>query len=222
MHRFFARPVCLGLIAFGCGSPGDLDRSQFPDLAGTGYPDRVGVAGMGAGGTFGVAGTGNVGGSPGVGGTGPGVGGTGVGGTGVGVGGTGVGGQSGTGGQVAGAGGAGQGGTGTEPGGCPEDITVLTNRPAMEGGCAGPGCHIPGGTPPDLVSPGVETRVLEVMASAACSGRPYVGASDSVIEEKITSPDPCGEPMPLFAATRLNADDKACIIQWIDGLAAGM
>lgn len=217
MHRFFARPVCLGLIAFGCGSPGDLDRSQFPDLAGTGYPDRVGAAGSGAGGTFGGSG-GNLGGTAGVGGTAAGAGGTAaIGGTGGSLGGSGTGGQPGTGGT-----GQGQGGTGEQPGGCPEDITVLTNRPAMEGGCAGPGCHIPGGTPPDLVSPGVETRVLDVMASAACSGRPYVGATDSVIEEKLTAADPCGEPMPLFASTRLSAEDKACIIQWLDGVAAGM
>jgi hypothetical protein len=228
MHRFFARPICLGLVAFGCGSPGDLDRSQFPELEGTGYPDRVGAAGSGAGGTFGGAGSGNVGGSTGVGGTASGTGGSApLGGTGGALGGSGTGGQSGTGqggtGQGGtGQGGTGQGGTGAEPGGCPEDITELTNRPAMEGGCAGPGCHIPGGTPPDLVSPGIEARLLDVMASAACSGRPYVGATDSVIEEKLTAADPCGEPMPLFAAARLNAEDKACIIQWLDGVAAGM
>jgi hypothetical protein len=228
MHRSFARRICLGLIAFGCGSPGDLDQSQFPELENTGYPDRVGAAGSGAGGTFGGSGGNlggsNAGGTVGVGGTGVGTGGTAPSGTGGSVGASGTGGQSGVGGQSGstGQGGSGQGGTGAEPGGCPDDITVLTNRPAMEGGCAGPGCHIPQGTPPDLTSPGVEARVFNVMASAACSGRPYVGASDSVIEEKLTNPDPCGEPMPLFAAGRLSAEDKACIIQWLDEVAAGM
>jgi len=223
MHRFFAGRICLGLIAFGCGSPGDLDRSQFPELENTGYPDRVGAAGSGAGGTFGGSGGGNFGGT--TGGSGVGTGGSAPsGGTGGSLGASGTGGQPGLGGQSGstGQGGSGQGGSGAEPGGCPEDITVLTNRPAMEGGCAGPGCHIQGGTPPDLTSPGVEARVRDVMASAACSGRPYVGASDSVIEEKLTNPDPCGEPMPLFAAGRLSAEDKACILEWIDEVAAGM
>jgi len=226
MHRFFTGRICLGLIAFGCGSPGDLDQSRFPDLEDTGYPDRVGAAGSGAGGTFGGAGGSNSGGSNsggtgGAGGTGAGTGGSAPsGGTGGSLGGSGTGGQSGSGGT--GQGGTGQGGTSAQPPGCPDDITVLTNRPAMEGGCAGPGCHIPQGTPPDLVSPGVEARVLDVMASAACSGRPYIGASDSVIEEKLTSADPCGEPMPLFAAARLSAEDKACILEWLDEVAAGM
>lgn len=221
MHRFFAGRICLGLIAFGCGSPGDLDQSRFPELEDTGYPDRVGVAGSGAGGTFSGAGGSTGGSNPG--GTG---GALGTGGSAPGGGSGGSPGVSGTGGQPAsggtGQGGTGQGGTGTQPGVCPDDITVLTNRPAMEGGCAGPGCHVPQGTPPDLVSPGVEARVFNVMASAACSGRPYVGASDSVIEEKLTNPDPCGEPMPLFAAARLSAEDKACILEWLDDVAAGM
>jgi hypothetical protein len=213
MHRFFTGRICLGLIAFGCGSPGDLDRSQFPELENTGYPDRVGAAGSGAGGTFGGTGGGNAGGSGGV---------VGTGGTAPNGGSGGSPGVSGTGGQPS-SGGTGQGGTGTEPAGCPSDITVLTNRPASEGGCAGAGCHVPGGTPPDLTSPGVEARVLDVASSAACSARPYVGANDSVIEEKITNPDPsCGEPMPFFAADRLNATDKACIVEWIDGVAGGM
>lgn len=225
MHRFFTGRICLGLIAFGCGSPGDLDQSRFPELGDTGYPDRVGAAG--AGGALGGAGGINAGGSNPGGSNSGGAGGVvGNGGTAPSGGSGGSPGVSGTGGQPAsggtGQGGTGQGGAGVEPGGCPEDITVLTNRPAMEGGCAGPGCHIPQGTPPDLVSPGVEARVLDVMASAACSGRPYVGASDSVIEEKLTVADPCGEPMPLFAAARLSAADKACILEWLDELAAGM
>jgi hypothetical protein len=216
MHRFFTGRICLGLIAFGCGSPGDLDQSRFPELEDTGYPDRVGAAGSGAGGTLGAGGS-NAGGSN-PGGTGGVVG---TGGTAPSGGSGGSPGVAGTGGQPS-SGGTGQGGTGAEPGGCPDDITVLTNRPAMEGGCAGGLCHVPGGTAPDLTSPGVEARVLNVMATAACGGRPLVGADDSVIEEKITNPDPCGEPMPFFAADRLNAEDKACIVEWINELAAGM
>lgn len=228
MYRCFTRRVGLGLIAFGCGSPGDLDRSLFPELEATGYGGQSGVAGAAAGGMFGGGGSGP--GGAGVGGAG--LGGAGVGGAGLGgsapvgaaggsVGGTG----SGAGGQASG----GQGGSGTSGAGgtdavgsCPDDITVLFNRPALEGGCAGQGCHIPGGTPPDLTSPGVDARVLNIGSSDACSSRPYVGATESVIEEKITNPDPyCGEPMPFFAADRLNAEDKACILEWIDEIAAG-
>lgn len=233
MYRFFARPLCLGLIAFGCGSPGDLDRDRFPDLQDTGYPDRVGAAGASAGGTFG--GTAGTGGSPGVGGAG--VGGAGVGAGGVGgtpVAGTGGAGQSGAGQGGSGQAGAGQGGSGQAgagqsgagnmPGACPDDILVLLNRPSTMGGCAGQGCHIAGaqGTPPDLTSPGVEQRVLNVMSS--CNSRPYIGASDSFLEEKLveSSPDCGGQQMPFFAVANLSDADRACIIQWIDEVAAGM
>jgi hypothetical protein len=225
MYRLFARRICLGLIAFGCGSPGDLDRSVFPELDDTGYPDRVGAAGAGLGGAFtGTGGTSPVG-TAGVGGTGAGTGGTApIGGSGGAPGVSGTGGQAGSIGQSGSAGqvGLGQGGSGAEPGACPSDILVLLNRPAMQGGCAGDLCHVPGATPPDLTSPGVEARVLNVMASQACGGRPLVGADDSVIVEKISNPDPCGEPMPFFAEDKLSAEDEACIIEWVDGLAAGM
>lgn len=213
MYRFFARRLCLGLIAFGCGSPGDLDRDSFPNLEDTGYPDRVGVAGASAGGTFG-----GTAGSPSVGGTGGAGGQTPIAGTGGSVGQGGSTGQSGT-------GGTGQAGAGNDPGGaCPDDILVLLNRPSTMGGCSGQGCHIAGaqGTPPDLTSPGVESRLLNVMSS--CNSRPYIGPSDSFLEEKLTesSPDCGGQQMPFFAVNNLSAADRACIIQWIDEVASGM
>lgn len=234
MYRFFTRPICLGLIAFACGSPGELDESRFPELGDTGYPDRVGAAGAGTGGPLGGSGGGSTGGSStggsstggsaGLGGSGTGIGGmTPGGGTGGSQGVAGAAGQSGSAGQSGGAGQAGstgQGGTGVEPG-CPSDILVLLNRPGPMGGCAGGGCHVPGGTPPDLTSPGIEARVLNV--ASTCQNLPYVGAEGSFIEDKITgAPPTCGAPMPLFAANMLNAADEACIIQWIDDLASGM
>src|SRR5688572_22876139 len=116
--------VGLGLIALGCGSPGELDASQFPD-------DYAGEIGGGvAGAQSGIAGTG--GGAP--------VAGAGGAGVPVPVGGAGgaapVGGSGGSG-VVGGAGGGvpSQGGAGSEPGGCPPDIGVLLNRPGPEGGC---------------------------------------------------------------------------------------
>ena len=90
------------------------------------------------------------------------------------------------------------------------------------GGCAGAGCHVAGGTPPDLTSPGVEERVLNVI-SPTCNNLPYVGSPMSVIEDKITNPSPvCGAEMPLLSANRLSAEDEACILEWIDGLTGGM
>jgi hypothetical protein len=99
---------------------------------------------------------------------------------------------------------------------------VLLNRPSSEGGCAGAGCHIPQGTPPDLTSPGVEARVFNVMST--CQGRPYIGATDSFIEEKLTVSQPAcgGAQMPFFAVNNLSDEDRACIIEWIDDVAAGM
>lgn len=227
MYRCFTRRVGLGLIAFGCGSPGDLDRSLFPELEATGYGGQSGIAGAAAGGMFGGGGSGP--GGAGVGGAG--LGGAGVGGAGLGgsapvgaaggsVGGTGPG----AGGQASG----GQGGSGTSgaggteaTGSCPDDITVLLDRPGSEGGCAGAGCHVSGGTPPDLTSPGVEARVFGIVSN--CNGRPYVSADDSIIENKITATPPdCGSAMPLFNVNALNAEDKACIIEWIDELGAGL
>ncbi len=204
MYLSFKRLAGCALIGLSCGSPGELDRSQFPSPEETGYADMGGAGGapVGAGGSGSVL---PLGGS----------GGTGAGGAG-GTGSTGVGG-------VAGSAGQGAGGTGAQPSGnCPDDILVLFNRPGPQGGCAGPGCHIPNGTPPDLTSPGVETRLLNV--TSTCNQRPYIGAADSFLEEKLVgSPPACGGlPMPFGTPAALSAEDEQCIIGWIDEVAAGM
>ena len=123
-------------------------------------------------------------------------------------------------------GGAGTGGTPSQAGagstgGCPDDISVLLNRPGNQGGCAGDMCHVPGVQGPDLISPGVEARLLNV--ASTCMDRPYIGATDSYLKEKITATSPCGGtfPMPLFTPNALNATDEACIVAWIDQVGAG-
>jgi hypothetical protein len=192
MYRSPTKLVGLGLIFVACGSPGDLDASRFPPPGQTGYADDpAGVGGAAAGVTGSSGSSGSLGGSGGAGGRG-------------------VGGP------------AGQGGSGTQPGGsCPDDISDLFNRPGSEGGCEASGCHVFGGQRPDLTSPDVAARLLNVMSS--CNGRPYISASDSFLEDKLVnrSPDCGGQQMPFFMANALNAADKQCILAWIDEVAAG-
>jgi len=114
---------------------------------------------------------------------------------------------------------------------CPDDITVLFARPSAQGGCTnGGGCHEPGSAvTPDLVSPGLEARLLNVMSrcSKALNGasvqpRPYIGGDDSFLEEKISADRPgCGEPMPFFAEAALSAADEQCIVDWIAQVSEG-
>lgn len=108
---------------------------------------------------------------------------------------------------------------GAGAGGCPDDITVLFNRPAEEGGCGGGACHVPGATAPDLVSPNPETRLVGV--TSACQQRPYIGQGDSFLAEKISGAPECGLAMPFFMPQALNADDEACILAWIDEVSGG-
>jgi hypothetical protein len=212
MYRSSTKFFALVSFVFACGSPGELDEARFPAPGDTGYPEnRAGGGGMPAGsaGSSGLP----------LGGTG----GSGTGGSGTGGSGTG---GSGTGGSVAAGGSAGstgQGGT-ASTGSCPDDIAVLFNRPGSEGGCQGTGCHVPGpdGQRPDLTSPDVASRLLNVMSS--CNGRPYIGATDSFLENKLVGnpPDCGGYPMPFFMTAALSAADKQCMLEWIDEVAAGM
>ena len=211
-HRLISKFVFVVLGALACGSPEELGDG-FPPYEQTGYDDGNG------GSPTGVAGAG--GGQPqaGTGGT-PGQGGTGNPGGGSGGGSPGGAGPGGAGGGNPGGGGPGGAGGGEPPvvGGCPDDISELFARPITEGGCDGQGCHIPGptGTPPDLVSPNPAERLLNVQSS--CGGRPYVGADDSFLVEKITSSDPAcdGAAMPFFMPAALSAEDEACILAWVD------
>jgi hypothetical protein len=217
------------LFVVACGSPQGLDADQFPTqydqtASASGGSNAVGNAGTGgAGGSANLGGTSGNGGSGGSGGSGSVVGNGGSGGTGSGAGGTGSAsaGTSGTGGAQPGTGGTGGGQQPSGGGNCPDDITVLFNRPSAQGGCADAGCHTAGGFPPDLVSPNVEMRLFNV--NSTCQSRPYIGANDSFLLEKIENASPAcgGSQMPFLATQNLSAADKQCIADWIDDVGGG-
>jgi hypothetical protein len=203
------------LAAVSCGSPAELDESQFPELDATGYTD-------GTGGSVGALPSGNsaAGGASGVGGAGTSMMGRG----GAPSGGAGVANVPSGGGAPAVAGGAAGASSPPGSGGCPEDITVLFNRPIEQGGCAGGACHIPGATRPDLVSPNPEDRLLNVQSM--CNGMAYIGASasaeDSLLAAKVTTPpNGCGLAMPFFMPQALGEEDRACILAWVDEISGG-
>lgn len=241
MHSFSTSLLGLGALTFaglgaltfaGCGAPAELDESRFPGPNETGYAEATGSLSGGSGaGNVGAAGASPTAGAPGAsgstagGGAGPGGGGN------VAQGGsaplpTGGSGSVSIGGSASAgeAGGSSEGGSGPEPSSnCPDDITVLFARPANQGGCEGGGCHVPDGTAPDLVSPGVEARLVNVISS--CNGLPYIGASidDSFLANKIVAdPLACsGFPMPFGTPGSLTEEDKQCILDWVDEVSGG-
>src|SRR5688572_24450757 len=199
------------LVLISCGSPAELDEQAFPGPEETGYNAvaRPPTGSAGSGGTQSVQGA------------------AGNGGVGTGTAGSGSSG-------VAGSGGVGAAGSsGMMAGGaCPSDITVLFNRPSSQGGCTGGGgCHESTSmTKPDLVSPGVASRLLNVASTCefTSSGqsvqpRPYISGADSFLKEKLTGPlsDDCGFTMPLLMDYALSAADRQCILNWVDQVAAG-
>lgn len=213
----------LGLGALtlaGCGAPAELDESRFPGLDQTGYADGLSPTGSGGTGTPsssagapGTSGTGNVlaGGSGNVGQGGS---------TPVAAGGSGSVSPGGT--SSEGQGGSPSGGGAGEQTGnssCPDDITVLFRRPGAQGGCEGGGCHSAGAQVPDLVSPGVEERLLDV--PSRCMSIPYIGAGESFLEEKLVgNPPRCnGFAMPLGGS--MSAEDEQCILDWIAEVSGG-
>ncbi|MET0413601.1 MAG: hypothetical protein ABW217_19995 [Polyangiaceae bacterium] len=211
------------MLIVACGSPQGIDEDEFPDQyagqasasGGTGATPPVGNAG-GTGGSAGTGsgGTSNLGGSSGAPASNGGSGGGGSGGTGNAQG------TGGTGGGTPGTGGTGGGQQPPPAGNCPDDMTVLFSRSSAQGGCGDAGCHTPGDTSPDLVSPNVAMRLLNV--ASGCQSRPFISASDSFLLEKIEDISPaCGSQMPFFATQNLSAADRQCIVDWIDEVGGG-
>ena len=114
------------------------------------------------------------------------------------------------------------GGTGNSGGldGCADALRIFA-LPAAQGGCGDSACHVAGATPPDLVSEGVGERLFG--APSSCNSRPFIGSDDSFLAEKISGvgrPE-CGEAMPFFQPGSLGDEDRQCLLDWIDSVAAG-
>jgi hypothetical protein len=229
MQRFFRSWLgLLVLVPAACGAPAELDESRFPSLNEVGYTDgNFGSNGARAGASnVGAASGGAPSSLPPAGSGGSGAGNVARGGTGsvsmAGATASGSGGSPATGGAgVTG----GSGSVGVQPpptGNCPDDITVLFARPGSAGGCTqSGGCH-EAGSPikPDLVSPNIEVRLVDVASS--CRGRPYIGADDSFLADKIVgSPPECNGAMPFLSPQTLSAADEQCILDWIDEVSGG-
>lgn len=85
--------------------------------------------------------------------------------------------------------------------------------------CAIPGCHVPERTSPDLTLEGRVERIRDVEA-ATCDGLLVDTANPeaSLMYTKCAEPDPeCGNQMPL-SGPRLDDEDLACILAWIESL----
>jgi hypothetical protein len=189
----------IGAVALGaCGSPPALDDTTFPPIAQTGYA-QAGAAGAANSGAAGSAAVGSAG--------------------------------SGTTTVVVASGGS-SGGGATAAGGCPSDVTTLFNRNISLGGCTNAGgCHeAVSPIKPDLTSPNVVSRLLNVASSCSKTSagvtvqpRPYIGKTDSFLEEKIAgTPDAsCGFSMPFFMPTALKDADRKCIVDWIHQVQQG-
>lgn len=116
------------------------------------------------------------------------------------------------------------------PGGC--DALALFRRPATRAGCVDAqfgGCHEAGPTGefPDLESPGVINRLLDV--PARCDDVPGLillpsGGSleDSFFANKLTSDFVCGdEQMPAAPSPALPSAELQCILNWLQQVAGG-
>jgi hypothetical protein len=94
------------------------------------------------------------------------------------------------------------------------------------GGCSGGSCH--GGVngvvfQPDLVSDGVATRLIGVVATGpSCAGHLYIDPTNiaaSLILTKLISPPACGLQMPL-GQSPLDQTKIDCVRSWIESVVA--
>jgi hypothetical protein len=106
----------------------------------------------------------------------------------------------------------GQGGDGDEPPSCV--TTIFKNK------CGTAGCHDASSMYVDFVSSGVTERLLDQDSSASglCKDRTYIstGSDPSLLLQKLSTPVPCGSPMPLVGM--LSATEKQCITDWVTDL----
>jgi hypothetical protein len=109
-------------------------------------------------------------------------------------------------------------GTGCTPPPAPSCLTMLfTNK------CNSSACHGSGAPQVNLVSSGVESRVIGQMSSSSglCSGMILVttDGSPSLLAEKVSSMPPCGSQMPLGGS--LSSDELTCLTDWVSSVSCG-
>lgn len=105
------------------------------------------------------------------------------------------------------------------------DMRALMARP--ENGCTNAGCHgerFQGNL--DLLSPGIEQRLVGVAGDDACSGALLVDAKtpdDSLllklIDPKRFTASPCGVMMPFGSQSGVSAEDLSCFEGWVASIA---
>jgi hypothetical protein len=89
-------------------------------------------------------------------------------------------------------------------------------------GCGLTGCHDKTSTVIDLVSPGVQTRLLDkVSTSTICKGRKLIDSSGgaSLLIDKLAAAPPCGSKMPAIGT--LSSADRTCLEDWVSDLGGG-
>jgi hypothetical protein len=83
--------------------------------------------------------------------------------------------------------------------------------------CGLSGCHGADQAQVDLVSAGVEGRLIDQPSSemAACKGRTFVttDGTPSLLLDKVSSQPPCGTKMPLGGS--LTAGELSCMTDWV-------
>jgi hypothetical protein len=224
--------VGVGFLSFAaCSSSTSFDEQSFPPLAQTGYSQNAGAAGAGSGTASGVTANAGSSGSAALGSAGSAAVGS-AGSAALGSAGSAAVSSAGASGASASSGAAtsGVGSGATTASGCPADIPGLFQRNISQGGCTNGGvCHEAGNQKPDLVSPGLVSRLLNVAstctktsAGMSVAARPYIGKTDSFLEEKIagTPNADCGFVMPFFMPQALSDSDRKCIVDWIHALQA--
>ena len=103
-------------------------------------------------------------------------------------------------------------------GGVPNAPECLTSLFKMR--CGESFCHGSGAQQIDLVSTGIEDRLIgKVSSTELCKDRTYVStdASPSLLLQKLSLPTPCGVRMPI--GEPLPESDMMCISAWVKAVA---
>jgi hypothetical protein len=89
--------------------------------------------------------------------------------------------------------------------------------------CNTSACHGPGAPQVDLVSSGVEARVIGQPSSdtGLCMGRTLVASdgSASLLADKVSDTPPCGSKMPLGGS--LTDTEHSCLTAWVSSVNCG-